>query len=140
MLSVNKSLILLILLVCFCLIGSFRGAGVQVQSPDGYYLFGGPAVEQGRALAVMPDGSGCVIAGDIRENDQDDWDILVIRLDESCRQIWQRRIGGAEEDRSWGLTGTRKGEVVISGASKSFGSAILYLATSVLYSSSIKTA
>ena len=48
------------------------------QAPDGYYLFGGPAVEQGHAVAVMPDSSGCVIAGDIRENDQDDWDIFFI--------------------------------------------------------------
>jgi len=117
----RKPLLLLILSVCFWLTGPNRDVRAQVHAPDGYYLFGGPAVEQGRAVAVMPDGSGYVIAGDIRENDQDDWDIIVIRLDDSCRQIWQRRIGGPEEDRTWGLTGTRDGGVVISGATSSFG-------------------
>ena len=92
-----------------------------MHAPNGYYLFGGPAVEQGRAVAMMPDGSGYVIAGDIRENNQDDWDIIVIRLDDSCRQIWQRRIGGPGEDHNWGLTGTQDGGVVISGATSSFG-------------------
>jgi hypothetical protein len=47
---------------------------------------------------VMPDGSGYVIAGDMRENAQGDWDIIVIRFDDSCRQTWQRRIGGLGED------------------------------------------
>jgi hypothetical protein len=117
----RKPLLLLILSVCFCLTGPDQDVRAQVPAPDGYYLFGGPAVEQGHAVAVMPDGSGYVIAGDIRENDQDDWDIIVIRLDDSCRQIWQRRIGGPDEDHSWGLTGTRDGGVVISGATSSFG-------------------
>jgi hypothetical protein len=72
-------------------------------------------------VAVMPDGSGYVIAGDIRENDQEDWDIIVIRLDNNCRQVWQRRIGGPDEDHNWGLTGTRDGGVVISGATSSSG-------------------
>jgi len=117
----RKSLLLVILSVCFYLTGPEHELKAQVHAPDGYYLFGGPAVEQGRALAVMPDGSGFVIAGDIRENDQDDWDIIVIRLDDRCRQIWQHRIGGPDEDRTWGLRGTRDGGVVISGATSSFG-------------------
>ena len=117
----RKPLLLLILSVCFCLTGPEQDVRAQVHAPDGYCLFGGPAVEQGRAVAVMPDGSGYVIAGDIRENDQDDWDVIVIRLDDNCRQIWQRRIGGPDEDHSWGLTGTRDGGVVISGATSSFG-------------------
>jgi len=107
--------------VCFLLIGIDRSAGAQEKTPDGYYLFGGPAVEQGRSVAVMSDGSGYVIAGDIREKDQDDWDIIVIRLDESCRQIWQHRIDGPNEDHNWGLIGTLDGGVVISGATSSFG-------------------
>jgi hypothetical protein len=117
----RKPLLLLILPVCFCLTGPDQDVREQVKAPDGYYLFGGPAVEQGRVVAVMPDGPGYVIAGDIRENDQDDWDIIVIRLDGRCRKIWQRRIGGPDEDHSWGLTGTRDGGVVISGATSSFG-------------------
>ena len=117
----RKPLLLLILSVCFWLTGPDQDVRAQVHAPDGYYLFGGPAVEQGRAVAVMPDGSGYVIAGDIRENNQDDWDIIVIRLDDSCRQIWQRRIGGPGEDHTWGLTGTQDGGVVISGATSSFG-------------------
>jgi hypothetical protein len=115
----RRPLLLLILSVCFCLTGPDQDVRAQVNAPDGYYLFGGPAVEQGRAVAVMPDGPGYVIAGDIRENDQDDWDIIVIRLDGRCRKIWQRRIGGPDEDHSWGLTGTRDGGVVISGATSS---------------------
>jgi len=117
----QKPLLLLILSVCFCLIGLDQDLSAQVYVPDGYYLFGGPAVEQGHSVAVMPDGSGYVIAGDIRENDEDDWDIIVIRLDDSCRPIWQRWIGGPDEDHNWGLTGTKDGGVVISGATSSFG-------------------
>jgi hypothetical protein len=117
----RKTSLLLILLVCFWWAAADRDVRAQVHAPDGYYLFGGPAVEQGHAVAVMPDGSGYVIAGDMRENAQGDWDIIVIRLDDSCRQIWQRRIGGPGEDHTWGLTGTRDGGVVISGATSSFG-------------------
>ncbi len=111
----------MVLSICLTWSGSGREIGAQVQAPDGYFLFGGPAIEQGRAVAVMPDGSGYAVAGDIRDNGQDDWDIVVIRLDERCRQIWQRRIGGPNEDRNWGLTGTRDGGVVVSGATSSFG-------------------
>jgi hypothetical protein len=121
MTHIRKPLFLLVLSACFLLTGSDRDLKAQVNTPDGYYLFGGPAVEQGRSVAVMPDGSGFVIAGDIRENDQEDWDIIVIRLDNNCRQVWQRRIGGPGEDHNWGLTGTRNGGVVISGATSSFG-------------------
>lgn len=111
---------IMILLVCLGWCGLGGNAGAQAQAPDGYFLFGGPAIEQGRAVAVMPDGSGYAIAGDIRDNAQDDWDIVVVRLDEKCRQIWQRRVGGPDEDRTWGLTGTRDGGVVVSGATSSF--------------------
>jgi len=117
----RKPPLLLILSVCFFLTGLDRDVQAQVRPPDGYYLFGGPAVEQGRTVAVMPDGSGYVVAGDTRENDQEDWDIIIIRLDNSCRQMWQRRIGGPDNDRNWGLTGTRDGGVVVSGATSSFG-------------------
>ncbi len=118
----RKPLLLLILsVVCIFLPGLDQDVRAQVHAPDGYYLFGGPAVEQGRTVAVMPDGSGYVIAGDVRENDQDDWDIVVVRLDDRCRQIWQRRIGGPDEDHNWGLTGTQDGGVVVSGATSSFG-------------------
>jgi hypothetical protein len=117
----RKLLLLIILSVCICLPGLRQDVRAQVRAPDGYYLFGGPAVEQGHSVAVMPDGSGYVIAGDVRENDQDAWDIIVIRLDESCQQKWQRRIGGPDDDHNWGLTGTRDGGVVISGATSSFG-------------------
>ena len=121
MTHIRKPLFLLVLSACFLLTGSDRDLKAQVNTPDGYYLFSGPAVEQGRSVAVMPDGSGFVIAGDIRENDQEDWDIIVIRLDDSCRQVWQRRIGGPNEDHNWGLTGTQDGGVVISGTTSSFG-------------------
>ena len=121
MTHLRKSFILLILSVCFLLTGFDRDLKAQVNAPDGYYLFGGPSVEQGRSVAVMPDGSGFVIAGDIRENDQADWDIIVIRLDNSCKQVWQRRISGPNEDHNWGLTGTKDGGVVVSGATSSFG-------------------
>lgn len=117
----NKFTLLSIVLFCFLGQESVGEARTQKHAPDGFCLFGGPAVEQGRAVAVMPDGSGYVVAGDIRDNEQDDWDIIVIRLDDSCRQRWQRRIGGQAEDRTWGLTGTRDGGVVVSGATSSFG-------------------
>lgn len=112
---------LMVLPICLASIGSGGDVGARIQAPDGLFLFGGPAVEQGRAVAVMPDGSGYAIAGDVRDDGQDDWDIIVVRLDERCRQIWQRRIGGPNEDRTWGLTGTRDGGVVVSGATSSFG-------------------
>jgi len=121
MTHVQKPLFLLILSVCFLLNGSSLDLKAQENTPDGYYVFGGPAVEQGRSVALMPDGSGFVIAGDIRENDQEDWDIIVIRLDNRCRKVWQRRIGGPNEDHNWGLTGIQDGGVVISGATSSFG-------------------
>jgi hypothetical protein len=94
----RKTSLLLILSVCFWWAAADRDVRAQVHAPDGYYLFGGPAAEQGHAVAVMPDGSGYVIAGDMRENAQGDWDIIVIRFDDSCRQTWQRRIGGLGED------------------------------------------
>jgi hypothetical protein len=59
----GKSLFLLILSVCFCLNGLDRDIEAQGLAPDGYCLFGGPAVEQGRSVALMPDGSGYAIAG-----------------------------------------------------------------------------
>ncbi len=59
----HNPLLLLMLSACFCLTGSDHDVRAQGHAPDGYYLFGGPAVEQGHAAAVMPDGSGCVIAG-----------------------------------------------------------------------------
>jgi hypothetical protein len=118
--SFRKPHWILIFLICFGGSGLGGDVGAQAQTPDGYFLFGGPAIEQGRAVAVLPDGSGYAIAGDIRDDVQDDWDIIVVRLDAKCRQIWQRRIGGPNEDRTWGLTGTRDGGVVVSGATSSF--------------------
>jgi hypothetical protein len=117
----RKPVLFLMLSVCFCLAEPDQGVRAQESVPDGYCLFGGPAVEQGRAVTVMPDGSGYMIAGDVRDNDQDDWDIIVIRLDDRCRQLWQSRIGAQAEDHTWGLTGTRDGGTVISGATSSFG-------------------
>ena len=121
MMYFRKSKILLVLWVSFLLTGFQHDLRAQEKTPDGYYLFGGPGIEQGRSVAVIHDGSGSVIGGDTQKNDQSDWDIIVIRLDKSCRQVWQRRIGGPNEDHNWGMTGTQDGGVVISGATSSFG-------------------
>jgi hypothetical protein len=110
-----------LLLVCSLWSAPGGDLSAQAHAPDGYYVFGGPAIEQGRAVAVMPGGRGYAIAGDIRENGKDDWDVLVIRLDGSFRQMWQRRVGGPGEDHAWGLAGTDDGGVVVSGATSSFG-------------------
>ena len=50
-----------------------------------------------------------------------DWDGMAIRLSPSGNVHWMRRIGGGNVDRSYGMTPTRDGGLVMCGASKSFG-------------------
>ena len=89
---------------------TFGGSGLEncygfKQNSAGYYLLGG--------------FSGSEIEGDKSEPNLGGWDYWMIYMDESGNKIWDRTIGGTENDVMFNLFQNQTGGYILAGASNS---------------------
>ena len=82
--------------------------------------YGGPGSEYGHAVVVLPDG-GFAIAGSTTSPGSSE-DILLLRVGEDGKTLWQKTIGGAGNDAGLDLLSVDDGKYVIAGTTGSFGS------------------
>ena len=60
-------------------------------------LYGGRGSEEGRDLALLPDG-GFVLVGSTTSNSNGGKDVYIVRTDEIGNMIWERNYGGSSDD------------------------------------------
>lgn len=60
-------------------------------------LYGGNGSEEGKDLALLPDG-GYVVVGSSTSNSLGGKDVFVVRTDQTGNMVWEARFGGAGDD------------------------------------------
>lgn len=69
--------------------------------------FGGAGVDKGYAIAAL-DGGDILIAGNTRSHGSTRDDAWILRLDRAGQVLWERRLGGPDTDRIYGIAVGRR--------------------------------
>jgi len=83
-------------------------------------LFGGPQIDEGRALVELPDG-GLMIAGLTNSGAFGGYDGAIWRTNSSGDLLWERSFGGADWDMLYGIDMDLEGGVWVAGTTYSMG-------------------
>ncbi len=82
--------------------------------------YGGTQTDAARYVQLTNDGN-IVVVGFTKSNDVDvtnnqgDKDVWIIKIDQNGELIWEKTIGGSDEDEGWNVQETNDGGLVISG-------------------------
>jgi hypothetical protein len=77
-------------------------------------LFGGNGTEEGRDLALLPDG-GFVIVGSSTSNSFDNKNVYVVRTDNIGNVVWEANFGGAGDDVGSSVIVAENGSIYVCG-------------------------
>src|SRR5262245_33249322 len=83
-------------------------------------MYGGVADDSAAAVAPMPD-CGFVIAGTTESFGEGRTDVWVVRLDAIGDVVWEKTLGGTEDDIANAVLSTEDGKVIVAGRTTSFG-------------------
>lgn len=88
--------------------------------------FGGADFEELHAVTPTPDGGFILggstlsgVSGDLNTPSLGGWDYWVVKVDEDGNKEWDKRFGGAAEDRMWAVLYTSDGGYLLAGGSRS---------------------
>jgi hypothetical protein len=90
--------------------------------------YGGTKSDKGLDLMYLPD-STMVISGETASFGSGSYDMWVLKTDDQGTLLWNRTIGGKDEDSGQALLQTNDGEIVVAG----FSEAGLYYGCSLVY-------
>ncbi len=82
--------------------------------------FGGSGAEYGYSVKELPD-RGYIITGGTNSFGVDSFDIYIIRTDENGNLLWEKTIGGTDDEKSYSIYQTSDGGYIIAGYTESFG-------------------
>ncbi|MGB4578197.1 MAG: SdrD B-like domain-containing protein, partial [Methanoculleus sp.] len=83
--------------------------------------YGGPDVNASANAVIETDDGGSVFAGSIASWGGDESDAWVVRLNETGGKVWERKFGGAGEDRADDIVQLPGGDFVFAGSTGSTG-------------------
>jgi len=83
-------------------------------------IFGGPETEQLYAVVPFADG-GVAVAGHKWSYGRGKSDVWIVRLDDGGHILWEKTLGGPENDRARTMAMTRDGGLVVAGFTRSKG-------------------
>lgn len=81
--------------------------------------FGGPGDDHGWDLEVTADGT-FVLAG-FQETADGDEDVWVLHVSDDGSLLWERTVGGPEDERAWAVTLVDSGDAIVLAQTESFG-------------------
>jgi hypothetical protein len=87
-------------------------------------MLGGTSMDWASDVALTPDG-GCLVIGCATSNNGDitnakgNYDIWLVHLDVNGNLVYQKSLGGSDEDRAYGLTASPDGNYLIAGSTYS---------------------
>ncbi len=81
--------------------------------------YGGPASDQGNAIAVAPDG-GYVIAGSTKSAAASEMDVYLIKTDQAGNWLWEKNYGGSYYETAHAVATTYDGGYILAGWTSSF--------------------
>jgi hypothetical protein len=82
--------------------------------------YGGRGYEEAHAIRQTVDG-GYAVAAFTSTFGAGDWDVWVLKLDQSGAVLWQKTFGGQGRDVTWSVHQTADGGCVVTGGTASFG-------------------
>jgi uncharacterized delta-60 repeat protein len=92
------------------------GAGNKVWEK----VFGGSSWDEARSIQQTNDG-GYVVAGYTSSFGAGSYDVYVLKLDTSGKEVWSKTFGGSSDDLAWSIQQTNDGGYIVAGYTKSFG-------------------
>jgi uncharacterized UPF0146 family protein len=92
------------------------GAGNKVWEK----VFGGSSWDEARSIQQTNDG-GYIVAGYTSSFGAGSYDVYVLKLDTSGKEVWSKTFGGSSDDLAWSIQQTNDGGYIVAGYTKSFG-------------------
>jgi hypothetical protein len=91
-------------------------------NPEWNQAFGGGSDDEGQAVCQTSDG-GYVAAGWTQSSGGGGKDVWVVKVDVSGAQQWTQTFGGSSDDEAYAIRETTEGDLIIAGATSSYGTA-----------------
>jgi len=82
--------------------------------------FGGSDNDGAWSIQQTNDG-GYVVAGYTSSFGAGSYDVYVLKLDTSGKEVWSKTFGGSSDDLAWSIQQTNDGGYIVAGYTKSFG-------------------